>query len=106
MKQNGLRFIFSVYLRYFHDFSVYELAVSSTEKGYYFDCNIDVTIFLFCRKTDLFSAVTDEELDCIVSEVHRRHPNTGYKLMRGHLNARGVRVPYKQKMGSIHLCMI
>ncbi|XP_054643425.1 uncharacterized protein LOC129187769 [Dunckerocampus dactyliophorus] len=32
------------------------------------------------RKTDLYSAVNDEELDRIVSEVHRRHPNTGYKL--------------------------
>uniref|UniRef100_A0AAQ4RJX6 Integrase catalytic domain-containing protein n=1 Tax=Gasterosteus aculeatus aculeatus TaxID=481459 RepID=A0AAQ4RJX6_GASAC len=45
------------------------------------------------RKTDLYSAVNDEELDHIVSEIHRSHPNTGYKLMRGHLNARGVRVP-------------
>uniref|UniRef100_A0AAQ4NS62 Integrase catalytic domain-containing protein n=1 Tax=Gasterosteus aculeatus aculeatus TaxID=481459 RepID=A0AAQ4NS62_GASAC len=44
------------------------------------------------RKTDLYSAVNDE-LDHIVSEIHRSHPNTGYKLMRGHLNARGVRVP-------------
>ncbi|KAK0143146.1 hypothetical protein N1851_018730 [Merluccius polli] len=43
------------------------------------------------RKTDLYSAVSDEELDSIISEIHRRHPNTGYKLMRGHLNARGVR---------------
>ena len=50
-------------------------------------------IFCLCRKTDLYSAVSDEELDRIVSEIHRRHPNTGYKLMRGHLNARGVRVP-------------
>ncbi|KAI3375520.1 hypothetical protein L3Q82_003848 [Scortum barcoo] len=40
------------------------------------------------RKTDLYSAVSDEELDRIISEVHRRHPNDGYKLMRGHLNAR------------------
>nr|XP_040023923.1 uncharacterized protein LOC120812185 [Gasterosteus aculeatus aculeatus] len=45
------------------------------------------------RKTDLYSAVNDEELDHIVSEIHRSHPNTGYKLIRGHLNARGVRVP-------------
>ena len=45
------------------------------------------------RKTDLYSAVNDEDLDRIVSEIHRSHPNTGYKLMRGHLNARGVHVP-------------
>ncbi|KAL7369439.1 hypothetical protein ABVT39_015229 [Epinephelus coioides] len=53
------------------------------------------------RKTDLYSAVNDEELDRIVSEVHRRHPNTGYKLMRGHLNARGVRVPISRLQESL-----
>ncbi|XP_049904266.1 uncharacterized protein LOC126392721 [Epinephelus moara] len=54
------------------------------------------------RKTDLYSAVNDEELDRIVSEVHRSHPNTGYKLMRGHLNARGVRVPISRLQESLH----
>ncbi|KAK6296084.1 hypothetical protein J4Q44_G00337970 [Coregonus suidteri] len=52
------------------------------------------------RKTDLYSAVNDEELDRIVSEIHRSHPNTGYKLMRGHLNARGVHVPTKPRLFS------
>ena len=55
------------------------------------------------QKTGLFSAVNDEELDRILSEVHRRHPNTGYKLMRGHLNARGVRVPSEYHMGIISI---
>nr|XP_046256031.1 uncharacterized protein LOC124065051 [Scatophagus argus] len=45
------------------------------------------------RKRDLYSIVDDDELDRMVLEIHRGHPNTGYKLMRGHLNARGVRVP-------------
>nr|XP_040039706.1 uncharacterized protein LOC120823631 isoform X2 [Gasterosteus aculeatus aculeatus] len=53
------------------------------------------------RKTDLYSAVNDEELDHIVSEIHRSHPNTGYKLMRGHLNARGVRVPISRLQESL-----
>ncbi|CAL9706709.1 unnamed protein product [Knipowitschia caucasica] len=53
------------------------------------------------RKRDLYSAVNDEELDRIVSEVHRRHPNDGYKLMRGHLNARGVRVPISRLQESL-----
>ncbi|XP_030219380.1 uncharacterized protein LOC115548716 isoform X2 [Gadus morhua] len=53
------------------------------------------------RKTDLYSAMSDEELDRIVSEIHRRHPNTGYKLMRGHLNARGVRVPISRLQESL-----
>ena len=55
----------------------------------------------FAYKTDLYSAVNDEELDHIICGVHRKHPNTGYKLMRGHLNARGVRVPSKYHMGII-----
>uniref|UniRef100_A0A667ZKG8 Integrase core domain-containing protein n=1 Tax=Myripristis murdjan TaxID=586833 RepID=A0A667ZKG8_9TELE len=42
------------------------------------------------RKRDLYSAVNDEELDHIITEPHRRHPNTSYKLMHGHLKARGV----------------
>ncbi len=54
---------------------------------------LDVDVFCLCRKTDLYSAVNDEGLDRSVSEVHRRHPNTGYKLMHGFMNARGVRVP-------------
>lgn len=62
---------------------------------------LGVNVFCLCRKTDLYSAVNDEELDRIVSEVHRRHPNTGYKLMRGHLNARGVRVPSEYDIGNI-----
>ncbi|XP_039870712.1 uncharacterized protein LOC120723360 [Simochromis diagramma] len=53
------------------------------------------------RKTDLYSSVTDEELDRIVSEVHRSHPNTGYKLMHGFLNARGVRVPVSRLRESL-----
>ncbi|KAK6315465.1 hypothetical protein J4Q44_G00149940 [Coregonus suidteri] len=53
------------------------------------------------RKTDLYSAVNDEELDRIVSEIHRSHPNTGYKLMRGHLNARGVHVPISRLQESL-----
>ncbi|XP_060921893.1 uncharacterized protein LOC132995765 [Labrus mixtus] len=54
------------------------------------------------RKTDLYTPVADEELDRIVSEVHRSHPNTGYKLMRGHSNARGVRVPISRLRESLH----
>lgn len=45
--------------------------------------------------------MADEELDRIVSEVHRRHPNTGYKLMRGHLNAIGVHVPISRLQESL-----
>ncbi|XP_035855770.1 uncharacterized protein LOC116050774 [Sander lucioperca] len=53
------------------------------------------------RKTDLYSAVNDKELDRIVSEIHRSHPNTSYKLMRGHLNARGVRVSISRLQESL-----
>ncbi|XP_060887963.1 uncharacterized protein LOC132958896 [Labrus mixtus] len=62
-------------------------------------------LHLMLKKTDLYTPVdddADEELDRIVSEVHRSHPNTGYKLMRGHLNARGVRVPISRLRESLH----
>uniref|UniRef100_A0A3B3RT86 Integrase core domain-containing protein n=1 Tax=Paramormyrops kingsleyae TaxID=1676925 RepID=A0A3B3RT86_9TELE len=53
------------------------------------------------RQTDLYSSIADEELDRIVTEVHRSHPNTGYKLMHGHLKARGVLVPISRLRESL-----
>ncbi len=34
----------------------------------------------------------NEELDAIVTGILRQHPNTGYKMMMGHLNAQGIRI--------------
>ncbi|KAM4571929.1 uncharacterized protein V3H82_011460 [Fundulus diaphanus] len=40
----------------------------------------------------LFSNIDDEELDAMVREILRCHPNTGYKMMLGHLNAQGIQI--------------
>ncbi|RXM29934.1 hypothetical protein EOD39_8355 [Acipenser ruthenus] len=32
----------------------------------------------------------DDELDSVVSEIYHNHPNTGYKMMLGHLKSRGI----------------
>lgn len=42
---------------------------------------------LFLRVSDLFSNIENEELDVMVLEILSYHPNTGYKMMLGHLNA-------------------
>lgn len=39
-----------------------------------------------------YSSISDEELDRLVSDIQYRHPNCGYRLLRGHLAAMGQRV--------------
>lgn len=50
--------------------------------------------FVF-RMLDMYSALADEELDAIVAEIQLSHPNTGYRMMRSFLHARGLRVQSK-----------
>ena len=57
----------------------------------------DLLCIVHYRVSDLYSLICDEELDGIVTDVHRIHPNTGYKLIHGHLKSRGVRVPSKME---------
>ena len=84
-------------------FSLHEL-LSSIQKDITFSVTLfNVNGFCVCRKADLYSAVNDEELDRIISEVHRRHSNTVYKLMHGHLNAGGVCDPSEYHMGIISI---
>ncbi|XP_038131930.1 uncharacterized protein LOC119777188 isoform X2 [Cyprinodon tularosa] len=40
----------------------------------------------------LFSNIDHSELDAVVREILRCHPNTGYKMMLGHLNAQGIQI--------------
>ncbi|XP_076828054.1 uncharacterized protein LOC143474472 isoform X2 [Brachyhypopomus gauderio] len=42
------------------------------------------------RVGDLYSSVDDNDLDAMVRDILLHHPNSGYKLMVGHLNARGI----------------
>ncbi|KAK9970123.1 hypothetical protein ABG768_026090, partial [Culter alburnus] len=44
------------------------------------------------RVSDLFSTLEDAELDALVEDVLKRHPNAGYKMMIGHLGSQGIRV--------------
>lgn len=45
--------------------------------------------------SDMYSALADEELDAIVAEIQLSHPNTGYRMMRSFLRARGLLVQSK-----------
>ncbi|XP_078029680.1 uncharacterized protein LOC144466496 [Epinephelus lanceolatus] len=40
------------------------------------------------RMSDMYSALSDEELDVIIAEIHQSHPNTGYRMMKSFLHAR------------------
>uniref|UniRef100_A0A3B3DGH7 Uncharacterized LOC112153455 n=1 Tax=Oryzias melastigma TaxID=30732 RepID=A0A3B3DGH7_ORYME len=40
----------------------------------------------------MYSDVTDAELDSLVLELHRAHPQCGYRMMRAYLQTRGHRV--------------
>ena len=44
--------------------------------------------------TALYSQVSDQELDEVVSEIKHDFPNCGSCLMCGHLMCRGHRVPH------------
>ena len=42
--------------------------------------------------SDLYSTLPDNELDMMVNEILTQFPNTGYRMMTGHLKRRGIRV--------------
>lgn len=50
----------------------------------------------------LYSVVTDEDLDRIVSDIKQEFPNCGYRLMKGHLLHRGYRVTQARIRESLH----
>ena len=39
-----------------------------------------------------YSTITDSQLDALVTTIQQQHPNSGYRLTRGHLAALGYRV--------------
>ena len=41
---------------------------------------------------DLYSDITDQELDQIVSETKLLFPNSGFRMMQGHLLNQGYRI--------------
>uniref|UniRef100_A0A673MV46 Integrase catalytic domain-containing protein n=1 Tax=Sinocyclocheilus rhinocerous TaxID=307959 RepID=A0A673MV46_9TELE len=56
--------------------------------------NIHVSAFFFflTSNSDVYSTISNEELDALVQEIHCVHPNVGNKMMMGHLNSRGIRI--------------
>ncbi|KAI7810041.1 hypothetical protein IRJ41_020752, partial [Triplophysa rosa] len=44
------------------------------------------------RAKDLYTDVSDEELDNIVAEIQRNCPNAGYRIIHGHLRTQGLRI--------------
>ncbi|XP_062304625.1 uncharacterized protein LOC134009010 isoform X2 [Osmerus eperlanus] len=46
----------------------------------------------FSRMSDMYSALSEEELDAVIAEIHQSHPNTGYRMMKSFLHARGLLV--------------
>lgn len=41
---------------------------------------------------NMYSTIGDVELGAVISRIQQQHPNCGYRMMRGHLMAMGVRV--------------
>ncbi|XP_046902336.1 uncharacterized protein LOC124485073 [Hypomesus transpacificus] len=44
------------------------------------------------RVSDLNTKMDDPQLDAMVTEILQHHPNTGYKMMIGYLNSRGIKI--------------
>lgn len=57
-------------------------------------CPVVMSIFP-SRASDLFSTICDAELDTTIEEIQRLYPNSGYRLIHGHLQARGLHVQSK-----------
>lgn len=47
------------------------------------------------RKSDLYSAITDDDLDTLVMEIKRAHPNAGNKIMLAYVGSRGIKIQSK-----------
>lgn len=50
----------------------------------------------------LYSDLTDDELDILVSVIHSSNPNAGYRMMMGLLRAQGHRVQWQRIRASMH----
>ncbi|XP_057183896.1 uncharacterized protein LOC130550433 [Triplophysa rosa] len=57
---------------------------------------------LSSRLSDLCNSLGNRELDAMVREILSHHPNTGYKMMLGHLRARGIRIQRRRVIESMH----
>lgn len=51
---------------------------------------------------ELYSTLSDDELDLMVSEIHTVNPNSGYRMLMGMLRAKGHRVQWSRGRASMH----
>ncbi|XP_033941724.1 uncharacterized protein [Pseudochaenichthys georgianus] len=51
---------------------------------------------------ELYSTLTDEELDQCVRDIKSRQPHSGYRMMKALLQAQGLRVQYDRVRASLH----
>ena len=52
--------------------------------------------------SDFYSSISDNDLDGIVIEVLTHFPNSGYRMMAGHLRRHGIRVQQQRIRESLH----
>ena len=52
--------------------------------------------------SNLYSTVTDQELDAVLRDILIDFPKTGYRRMLGHLKARGIGVQEKRVRRIFH----
>lgn len=50
---------------------------------------------------DMYSSISDEELDSLVASVKNALPNSGYRMVRGRLESMGYRVQWRRTAASI-----
>ena len=52
--------------------------------------------------TAFYSSISDNDLDAIVNETLTHFPNSGYRMMAGHLRRHGIRVQQQRIRESLH----
>ncbi|XP_041850896.1 uncharacterized protein LOC121646082 [Melanotaenia boesemani] len=51
---------------------------------------------------DMYSSLTDDELDSLVASIKNDLPNAGYRMVRGRLESMGHRVQWRRVAASMH----
>ena len=51
---------------------------------------------------DLYSTMSDQELDILIRDIHTTNPNAGYRMVMGLLRAQGYRVQWSRIRASMH----
>lgn len=52
--------------------------------------------------SELYSSISDDELDNLVTAIKNDMPTAGYRLVRGRLISMGIKVPWARMVASMH----